>query len=66
MKYEFYKTFKGYEIRKHNGKYWVYLSKVYKGQYTWVRDYTYAKHFSVKTAKKHIRILEGEEKQCQV
>jgi len=58
MKYELVPTHKGYEIRKPNGKFYLYVSKVYDGKYEWVSDYTYAKHFSLKTAKKHLKILE--------
>ena len=50
-------THRGYEIRKQNGKFWLYVSKVYGGKYDWVTDYTYAKHFSLKTAEKHVKRL---------
>ena len=55
--YEIIPTHRGYEIRKPNGKFWLYVSKVYGGKYEWVTDYTYAKRFSLKTAKKHIERL---------
>ncbi len=55
--YELIPTYRGYEIRKLNGKFWLYISKIYNGKYEWVTDYTYAKHFSLKTAQKHIEIL---------
>ena len=54
MDYELVKTFMGYEIRKPDGKFFLYVKKVYKGKYTWCSDYTYAKKFSLKIAKKHI------------
>lgn len=57
MEYELIPTFRGYEIRKLDGKFYLYVSKVYNGKYTWVRDYTYAKHFSLKTAQKHVERL---------
>lgn len=57
MDYEMIPTFRGYEIRKPNGKFWLYVSKVYNGEYEWVSDYTYAKHFSLNTTKKHIKKL---------
>lgn len=40
------------------GRPW-YLKKAYNGEYDWTRDSTYAKHFSVKTARKHIANLEA-------
>lgn len=62
MEYEILETHQGCEIRKPNGKFWLYVSKVYNGSYTWVTDYTYAKHFSKKTAKKHVEILKAMKK----
>ena len=55
--YEIIPTHRGYEIRKPNGKFWLYVSKVYGGKYEWVTDYIYAKHFSLKTAEKHVKRL---------
>jgi hypothetical protein len=55
--YELIKTFKGYHIRKPDGRFYLYVSKVYNGKYTWVTDHTYAKHFSLNTAKKHVEKL---------
>ena len=59
MEYEMLHTYKGYEIRKPNGKFWLYVYKVYNGKYEWVSDYLYAKHFSLKTAQKHIKKLKA-------
>lgn len=59
MEYELIPTFRGYEIRKPDGKFYLYVSKVCNGKYTWVSDYTYAKHFSLKVAQKHIDILKS-------
>lgn len=55
--YEIIEKNTGYIIRKPYGKFWLYLSSVCKGKYKWVTDYTSAKYFSLKTAKKHIEIL---------
>ncbi len=57
MTYELVSTFQGYKIRKLYGKFWLYVSKVYNGEYTWTTDYTYAKPFALKTAKRHIEKL---------
>ena len=57
MMYEIIPTFNGYEIRKQNGNFYLYASKVYKGKYMWTTDHTYAKKFSLKNAEKHIEIL---------
>lgn len=57
MKYEIIGKSAGYIVRKPNGNFWFYLSSVYKGKYKWVTDHTNAKYFSLKTAKKHIEIL---------
>lgn len=62
MKYEIIPTHQGYEIRKPDGKFRLYVSKVYNGKYSWVTDYTYAKKFSLKTAQKHVEILKATEK----
>lgn len=59
MEYEILETHQGYEIRKPNGKFWLYLFKVYNGKYEWVTDYTHAKHFSLKTAQRHVEILKA-------
>lgn len=61
MEYEIYNTFRGYVIRKPNGKFWLYLSKVYKGKHIWMDDHTYAKHFTLQTAQKHIEMLKAQD-----
>lgn len=55
--YETIPTYRGHEIRKQNGKFWLYLSKEYGEKYEWVTDYAYAKHFNLRTAQKHIERL---------
>ena len=55
--YEIIGTYMGCIIRQPYGKFWLYLSNVYKGKYKWVTDHSSAKHFSLKTAQKHIEIL---------
>lgn len=66
MGYEIIPTHQGYEIRKPNGKFWLYISKVYNGEYTWVTDYTYAKNFGLKTAQKHVKTLMSKDKEKSV
>lgn len=63
MKYEIIPTFRGYKIRKPHGKHYLYVSKVYKGKYNFVTDHAHAKTFNIKTAKKHLKILQEEIKQ---
>lgn len=60
--YELDYTYRGYMIRKPNphGKFYLYVSGYYKGKYKWTTDFTYAKHYSLKTAKKHLNNLEIE------
>ena len=55
--YEIIGTHMGYNIRMPYGKFWLYLSSVCKGKYKWVTDHTSAKCFSLKTAQKHLEIL---------
>lgn len=59
MKYEILSGWRGCVIRKPNpaGKFYLYVSTVYKGKYTWITDHAFAKHFSQKTAEKHVAIL---------
>lgn len=56
---EILQTWQGYQIRQKVNSGWIYVSKVYKGKYTFVRDYLYAKNFTKRTAEKHKKILEG-------
>lgn len=56
---EIYKTHKGWNIRKREGKRWMYVAGTNKGKYSFVTDYTYAKTFSEDTARKHMETLEG-------
>jgi hypothetical protein len=63
MKYQIENNFGKYIIHKTGddvpGKYGLYLSKIKKdGSYEWVYDYTYAKRMTLKTAEKHLKILE--------
>lgn len=48
------KTWRGYEISKRvrGHKFPVYVKSIYKGEITWTTDYTYAKHYTEKTAKR--------------
>ena len=66
--YTAYYTWQGYIIQRtdDNGKH-HYLTKVYRGKYTFYTDYTYAKAFRrLETAQKHIDILiDQEAKQCE-
>lgn len=54
--YHIYNTWRGCEIAKTvpGGCRNLYLGNYRLGKYEWVYDYTYAKHFSRKTALKHI------------
>lgn len=59
MKCEIIETYRGFEVRylePSMNRYW-YIESVYRGQYKWVSDYTYAKHFTRKTAEKHVAVL---------
>lgn len=60
--YELDYTHHGYMIKKPNpnGKFFLYVSGYYKGKYKWTTDHTYAKHYSLETAKKHLNNLEME------
>ena len=61
IKYELYQTWNGFKIRKDDGsKFGLYLQSVYKGNYIWTTDYFYGRAFSEKTAKKHIKVLKGD------
>lgn len=48
------KTWQGYYISKNRkGSRWkLYVKSIYKGKITWTTDYTYAKHYTEKTAKR--------------
>ena len=61
IRYELIQTHKGYTIRKPQGKFYLYVSKEHKNEYTWVTDHTYAKKFKLETALRHIEILKGKE-----
>ena len=56
-KYELIPCSNGYEIRKRDGKVWLYLIKVYNGEYTWGRDYTYAKPYKTFRAAQDALVL---------
>lgn len=60
--YRAYYTWQGWQIEKDEYslgyKRTLYLSKVYKGHYSFMLDYLYAKSFkNLETAKKHIDIM---------
>lgn len=60
MIYSITKTCWGYMIRKNDPdyKYGLYVCTVKRdGTYEFTTDYTYAKTFSLKTATKHLNIL---------
>lgn len=61
-KFEKYLTWQGYAISAEvkDSKFPVYLASIYKGNYTWVTDYLYAKYMTEKTANKHLVILRQE------
>lgn len=59
---EIYETWQGWQIRQKTNAGWIYVNKIYKGKYTFVRDYLYAKNFTKQTATKHKKILEEMEK----
>ena len=62
-KYSLDKTCWGWQIKTPNpkGKFFLYLSKVHRnGTYSFSTDYTYAKNMTLKTAKKHLAILNKE------
>ena len=48
------KTFRGYEIskRRKGSKWKLYVKSIYGGEVTWTLDYTYAKHYTERTARK--------------
>ena len=43
----------------------LYLQKTYGGIQTWVRDYTYAKKHSYKTAVNHLRSIRRNDPNCE-
>ena len=67
IKYDTYRTFKGWEIRKtdENNKH-SWLKSVYKGKYTFVSDYLYAKHYTEKTARAIVKLLNAKELEATV
>lgn len=60
MKYYLSKTWMGYEVVRedHSGRK-EYLMSVYRGQYKWVVDYTYAAKYTKKTAMKHMKEVQS-------
>ena len=50
--------------RTPDGRKW-YLRKIYKGQPTWSRDYTYAKLYSHNTVTWHLRNLRANDPECE-
>ena len=48
------RTWQGYEIskRRKGTRFPVYVRSIYKGEIKWTVDYTHAKHYSEKTAKR--------------
>lgn len=48
------KTWQGYYISKKRPgtEFKLYVKSIYKGKITWTTDYTYAKHYTEKTAKR--------------
>lgn len=54
-----YRTWQGWIITATEGNRTMYLQKVHNGEYTFCRDYTYAKAVSAKTASKHLTELTG-------
>lgn len=48
------KTWQGYEIskRRRGTEFKLYVKSIYKGKITWTTDYTHAKHYTEKTAKR--------------
>jgi hypothetical protein len=62
IRYEIERGWGKYTIHKTGdgcGLYGLYLFKVSKNNYHWVKDYSIAKYTSLKTAQKHLAILEG-------
>lgn len=53
-KYEAFKLANGYEIKKKDGKRWLYLSSVYLGVKNWVTDYLYSKKYKTFKAAANI------------
>lgn len=49
-----HKTWQGYEIskRRKGTEFKLYVKSIYKGKITWTTDYTHAKHYTEKTAKR--------------
>lgn len=59
MKYEYYKTFRGFVLRRKKAgcRFWEYMRGYRRGVYYWISDYTYARHMSLKTVEKHYQEL---------
>lgn len=59
MKYEYYKTFRGFVLRRKKAgcRFWEYMRGYKNGVYSWVSDHTYARHMSLKTVEKHYQEL---------
>lgn len=56
--YELTENFGGYAIRAPHDIYgWVYFSGIYKGKYNFSTDPLYAKSYTLKTATKHLDLL---------
>lgn len=58
MTHELIKVFDGYQIRKKYGKRYLYIAGYRDGEYKYVTDYTYGRHYTLKTAKKHLAALD--------
>lgn len=58
-KTEYYKTVKGYAIRVYDKEYKrnLYVKSYRNGHFSLVTDYTFAKGYTLKTAKKHAQTL---------
>ena len=59
MKYEYYETFRGFVLRrkKPGARFYEYMRGYRNGVYSWISDYTYACHMSLKTVEKHYQEL---------
>ena len=57
---EFYKTVRGYVIRKPRGNFSNYVKSFRNGVYKWTDDQTHARAFTYCTAKKHFEQLKNQ------